>query len=123
VRLQAQSWLMAVQAGRIEEFEGGAVKGVGAYAVGLSKGRPFAVSRHCRHLRGDLASGSVNRDGCLVCPLHGSTYDVESGRMVRGPQGRFAKIPGLGRANKALTRVFPLRRGRVVERDGVLFVD
>ena len=50
--LLEQSWVMAEQAGRMEEFEGGAVKGVGPYAVGLSKGRPFAVSRHCRHLRG-----------------------------------------------------------------------
>jgi nitrite reductase/ring-hydroxylating ferredoxin subunit len=114
---------MAEQAGRIEEFEGGAVKGVGSHAVGLSKGRPFAVSRHCRHLRADLAAGTVNSDGCLVCPWHGSTYDVETGRMLRGPQGAYAKIPGLGWANKALTKVFPLRRGRVVERDGALFVD
>jgi nitrite reductase/ring-hydroxylating ferredoxin subunit len=114
---------MAEQAGRMEEFEGGAVKGVGPYAVGMSKGRPFAVSRHCRHLRADLAGGKVNEDGCLVCPWHGSTYDVETGRMLQGPQGVFGKIPGLGWANKALTKVLPLRRGHVVERDGALFVD
>ena len=65
----------------------------------------------------------MNEDGCLVCPWHGSTYDVETGRMLQGPQGVFAKIPGLGWANKALTKVLPLRRGHVVERDGALFVD
>jgi hypothetical protein len=38
--------------------------------------------------------------------------------MVRGPQGVFAKVPGLGTAFKALTRVLPLRRAEVVEHDG-----
>jgi nitrite reductase/ring-hydroxylating ferredoxin subunit len=57
-----------------------------------------------------------------VCPWHGARYDVETGRMVRGPQGVYAKVPGLGSANIALTRVFPLRRGEVVERDATVLV-
>ena len=57
-----------------------------------------------------------------VCPWHQAAYDVHSGRMVRGPQGVFAKVPGLGAAYKALTSVLPLRRGTVLERDGRLFV-
>ena len=51
-----------------------------------------------------------------------SAYDVRSGRMVRGPQGAFAKVPGLGAAYRALTKVLPLQRGEVVERDGRLVV-
>ena len=51
-----------------------------------------------------------------MCPWHGAKYDVKSGRMVLGPQGVFAKIPGAGAFFKALTKVFPLRRGLVVER-------
>ena len=31
-------------------------------------------------------------------------------------------FPGLGTVYKALTRVVPLGRGRVVERDGILYV-
>ena len=76
----------------------------------------------CRHLRADLAGGSIDDDGCLVCPWHGAKYDVGTGRMVRGPQGVFAKVPGLDAAYKLLTRVLPLRRGKVEERDGVLYV-
>jgi len=57
----------------------------------------------------------------LVCPWHASKYDVRTGRMVRGPQGVFAKIPGLGASFKALTRVLPLRRRKVEERDGELY--
>jgi nitrite reductase/ring-hydroxylating ferredoxin subunit len=91
--------------------------------VGDSGDELFAVTRRCRHLYADLADGSIDEQGCLVCPWHGSKYDVTTGRMVLGPQGIFAKIPGLGLALKALTRVLPLGRGRVVERDKTLFVE
>jgi len=83
----------------------------------------FAVSRRCRHLRADLAEGSIDADGCLVCPWHRSKYDVRTGRMTRGPQGVFAKIPGLDAANIALTRVWPLRRGNVTVDGNELQVD
>ena len=97
----------------------GTVVGVGKYAVG-NNGDYFAVSGSCRHLRADLAGGSIDPDGCLVCPWHGAKYDVRTGRMVRGPQGIFAKIPGLGASFKALTRVLPLKRGTVEQRGAVL---
>ena len=100
----------------------GTVTGVGPFAVGNAGGELFAVSRRCRHLGADLAEGSLDDEGHLVCPWHKSAYDVRTGRMVRGPQGAFAKVPGLGAAYRALTRVLPLRRGEVVERDGCLFV-
>lgn len=100
----------------------GTVTGVGPFAVGNAGGEVFAVSRRCRHLGADLAEGSLDDEGHLVCPWHKSAYDVRTGRMVRGPQGAFAKVPGLGAAYRALTRVLPLRRGEVVERDGCLFV-
>jgi len=90
--------------------------------VGNSGGELFAVSRRCRHFGADLAGGKVDEQGRLVCPWHQSAYDVHTGRMVRGPQGVFAKIPGLGAVFRGLTRVLPLRRGTVVERDGCLYV-
>jgi nitrite reductase/ring-hydroxylating ferredoxin subunit len=100
----------------------GSVKGSGVYAVG-NNGEYFAVSRRCRHLRADLADGSIDADGCLVCPWHRSKYDVRTGRMTRGPQGVFAKIPGLEAANIALTKVWPLRRGNVTVDGDELQVD
>ncbi len=112
-----------VEVGPTSELTPGTVKGAGRYAVGNSEGELFAVTRHCRHLYADLANGSIDDDGCLVCPWHGSKYDVRTGRMVSGPQGFYAKIPGLGTALKALTLVLPLGRGRVVERDNTLYVE
>ena len=99
----------------------GTVTGSGKYAVG-NNGDYFAVGRKCRHLRADLAGGSIDSDGCLVCPWHGAKYDVTTGRMVRGPQGIFARIPGLGATFKALTRVLPLQRGTVEKRGPDLYI-
>jgi nitrite reductase/ring-hydroxylating ferredoxin subunit len=100
----------------------GTVTGVGEYAVG-NNGDFFAVGRKCRHLRADLAGGSIDADGCLVCPWHGSKYDVSTGQMVSGPQGIFAKIPGLGASFKAMTRLIPLKRGTIQQRGADLHID
>lgn len=108
--------------GPASDIPPGSVTGSGRWAVGNASGEYFAVTRRCRHLYADLARGTVDAKGCLVCPWHGSRYDVKTGRMVRGPQGIFARIPGLGEAYKLFTRILPLGRGTVVERDGVLYV-
>ncbi len=104
------------------ELTPGEVRGAASYAVGNSEGDLFALGRRCRHLRADLANGSIDGDGCLVCPWHGAKYDVGSGVMTRGPQGVFARIPGLGTSFRLLTWVLPLRRGKVTERDGRVYV-
>jgi hypothetical protein len=43
--------------------------------------------------------------------------------MIRGPQGIYAKIPGLGAIFTALTKVLPLTRGTVEKRGADLYVD
>lgn len=108
---------------RTADVPHGTVTGYGRYAVGNNNGAYFAVSRRCRHLGADLANGSIDSHGCLVCPWHQSRYDVTTGRMVRGPQGVFAKIPGLGAGFVALTRVWPLRRGTITLVDDEFQVD
>ena len=115
--------MRATRVGSVDDLKPGTVTGAGRWAVGHSKGELFAVTRRCRHLYADLAQGSIDRNGCLVCPLHGGRYDVKTGRMIRGPQGVFARIPGLGSAFGALTRVLPLGRGKVVEKAGTLYVE
>ena len=110
------------EVGAAAELVPGVVRGAGHYAVGNANGELFAVTRRCRHLGADLANGSVDREGCLVCPWHGARYDVATGQMTRGPQGVFAKIPGSDAGYRLLTRVLPLGRGVVVEREGTVFV-
>jgi nitrite reductase/ring-hydroxylating ferredoxin subunit len=111
-----------LEVGAASELTPGKVTGAGPWAVGNSQGELFAVTRRCRHLYADLANGSIDSKGCLVCPWHGSRYDVKTGRMVRGPQGIFAKIPGLNPMFIALTKVLPLGRGNVETRDGNVYV-
>lgn len=108
--------------GTVSELPPRTVKGVGHYAVGNANGEFFAVTRRCRHFGADLAGGTIDENGCLVCPWHRSAYDVSTGRMVRGPQGVFAKVPGLGASFKLLTRVLPLGRAKIEERGGELYL-
>jgi nitrite reductase/ring-hydroxylating ferredoxin subunit len=51
-----------------------------------------AVSNHCTHQGAPLNRGTVRTSGSLVsvtCPLHGSTFSLGDGRVLRGP----ARIP------------------------------
>ncbi len=66
----------------------------GDLAVGISNGRPFAVSNRCRHLFASLGKGDVTDDGRLRCPSHSALYDVVSGKMLVGPQGVFKPLAG-----------------------------
>jgi nitrite reductase/ring-hydroxylating ferredoxin subunit len=111
-----------VEVGPAAELVAGVVRGAGRYAVGNVNGELFAVTRRCRHMGADLANGSIDHRGCLVCPWHGARYDVATGRMIRGPQGLFAKIPGSDAGYRLLTTVLPLGRGEVVQREGAVFV-
>lgn len=91
----------------------------GALAVGISAGKPFAVSNRCRHLFASLGNGRVSEDGCLECPWHAARYDVGSGKMVRGPQGAFKPLAGVVKATtgaKSLT-TFPVEL-----RDGAIWL-
>ena len=95
------------------------VRRIGGWAVGRSRGQDFAVSRRCQHQFADLSKGRVDADGCLVCPWHGSRYDVRDGRMVSGPRGLLwfhGPTPGYTAAFRAFGRVVRLRVGHVRRR-------
>jgi 3-phenylpropionate/trans-cinnamate dioxygenase ferredoxin component len=91
----------------------------GALAVGISAGKPFAVSNRCRHLFASLGKGRVTDDGCLECPWHAALYDIGSGEMMRGPQGAFKPLAG---AVKATTGARALKTFRVELRDGAIWL-
>lgn len=98
----------------------GTVGRAGPWAVAHRRGEVRAVSARCRHQLADLSQGSLDKDGCLVCPWHGSRYDLDSGEMVQGPRGflRYVgRTPGYTQLVLAYGRVLRLRR-RPVVRDG-----
>jgi nitrite reductase/ring-hydroxylating ferredoxin subunit len=97
----------------------GAVRGVGGWAVGNRDGRLFAVSRRCRHQFADLAEGTIDAEGCLVCPWHQSRYDVRTGEMVEGPKGFLGyhgPTPGYTQLVRAYGRWLRLRVARAIRR-------
>jgi nitrite reductase/ring-hydroxylating ferredoxin subunit len=85
-----------------------------------------AVSSRCRHQLADLSKGSVDASGCLVCPWHGSRYDVDTGAMMQGPRGFLfyvGKTPGYTQLIRAYGAVVKLRTRGVSRRDGAFIVD
>jgi len=98
----------------------GTVTRVGDWAVGnRGDDRYFAVSRRCRHQLADLSEGSIDAEGCLVCPWHGSRYDVRTGEMVEGPRGFLGyhgPTPGYTQLVELLGRIARLRVRRAVRR-------
>ena len=98
----------------------GTVRGAGEWAVGnRGDDRYFAVSRRCRHQLADLAKGTLDADGCLVCPWHQSRYDVRTGEMVEGPRGFLGyhgPTPGYTQLVQVLGKLARLRVRRAVRR-------
>ena len=43
-----------------------------------------AVDEFCPHEEATLANGAV-RDGCIACPMHGSRFDLTTGRPLEEP--------------------------------------
>ena len=105
----------------------GTVRRVGDWAVGnRGDDRYFAVSRLCRHQLADLSEGTIDTEGCLVCPWHQSRYDVRSGAMVSGPRGFLSYhglTPGYTQLVLGYGRWLRLRVGRVVRAAGRVRVE
>ena len=76
-----------------DELQAGAMRAVDVdgFRVLLSRsedGGVCAIANACTHVGGPLDEGE--RDGdVVICPWHGSRFDVCSGEVLRGP----AKVP------------------------------
>ena len=111
----------------VADLPSGAVRPAGEWAVVNRDGGYSAVSRRCRHQLADLADGSLDAEGCLVCPWHGSRYDVRTGEMVDGPRGFLlyrGPTPGYRALVKAFGATVKLRVRRALRRgDDVVVQD
>jgi nitrite reductase/ring-hydroxylating ferredoxin subunit/uncharacterized membrane protein len=60
------------------------VVGVGVLLSRTSDGEVCAISATCNHFSGPLEQGERD-DGTVVCPWHGSRFDLCSGGVIDGP--------------------------------------
>lgn len=111
----------------VENVPPGRAGRAGSWTVANRAGEFKAVSSRCRHQLADLSEGAVDRDGCLVCPWHGSRYDLDTGEMVSGPQGLLTyqgPTPGYsGFIKYTLGRLRLRRRPTRIEGDRVVVED
>jgi nitrite reductase/ring-hydroxylating ferredoxin subunit len=56
-------------------------KAVAVFNVG---GALFAIGAECTHVQGPLDEGTVTEHR-VECPWHGSVFDIETGKVLRGP--------------------------------------
>lgn len=52
--------------------------------VARQHGRIYALAQNCSHLGGPLSEGALE-EGSVVCPWHGSRFDLATGRALDGP--------------------------------------
>lgn len=48
-------------------------------------GEIHAIAAVCSHAGGPLEEGTLDADGCVTCPWHGSRFRVHDGTVERGP--------------------------------------
>jgi 3-phenylpropionate/trans-cinnamate dioxygenase ferredoxin subunit len=82
--------LALITVGPVEELPPGSVKIVvaGSVAVGVYNlgGRFCAIEDRCSHDDGPLAEGEHDPErGVVICPRHGSEFDICSGRPLSLP--------------------------------------
>lgn len=85
-RLRTRDWTpvlpaTSLQNGKPQRVE---IDGVGLVVCKTGDGEVSAFGEFCPHLAAPMADGWVDR-GRIVCPWHGSRFDVDSGEVLRGP--------------------------------------
>jgi 3-phenylpropionate/trans-cinnamate dioxygenase ferredoxin component len=62
----------------------------------------YALDKKCTHMGGDLSKGRLEGP-VIICPLHGSRFDITSGKCIQGP-----KI-GIIKLKTGDTKVYPVK--------------
>ncbi|MCS6774291.1 MAG: Rieske (2Fe-2S) protein [Anaerolineae bacterium] len=99
------------------------VEGISIVAARVD-GRPCAVLNKCPHVGLPLAGGK--REGnTIICPWHGSRFDLCSGENLDWVQGVAGiKLPAWSRQIIALgKKPAPVQSFPVIEEDGKLYVE
>ncbi len=85
-RLQALDWTPVLPVASLPDGKPHRVEvgGLGVVLCRTGDGQVAAFGELCPHLAAPMSDGWIDR-GHIVCPWHGSRFDVESGAVLRGP--------------------------------------
>jgi nitrite reductase/ring-hydroxylating ferredoxin subunit len=48
-------------------------------------GKFYAIDNRCTHMKGDLSKGTL-KGKIVTCPVHGSQFNVTTGKNIQGPK-------------------------------------
>ena len=89
--------------------------------IGRQDGSLFATEALCRHMRWPLAWGAKVEDGCIRCPLHQTTHQLDDGTMVEWAP--FPLFPPYGKLVGAMSKKKDLKIYEVREHEGMIQVN
>ena len=78
----------------------------------------FATEALCRHMRWPLAWGAKVEGGCVRCPLHQTTYNLDDGSVVEWSP--FPLLPAYGKLVGAMSKKKDLKIYQIREQDGMI---
>jgi 3-phenylpropionate/trans-cinnamate dioxygenase ferredoxin subunit len=84
-----------IDVAQVNEVPNGTMK---SYSVGGKQilvanidGKLYAINSVCTHAGGDLSKGKLEGK-TVTCPVHGSKFDVTTGKSVAGPKVGFLRL-------------------------------
>jgi nitrite reductase/ring-hydroxylating ferredoxin subunit len=84
--------MVFTKAGQADKLAKGAIIGVELsgkkIVISNLNGTFYAIGNKCTHMGCNLSRGKIEGEH-VICPCHGSTFDLKTGEVVRGP----AKTP------------------------------
>ena len=98
------------------------MKAFGTKMIMVTKheGEYYATDALCRHMRWPLAWGAKVQDGCVRCPLHQTTHELESGNLKEWSP--FPLFPPYGKLVGKLVKPKDLGTYELKIEDGNIFV-
>ena len=82
--------MVLIKAGQADKVTKGAMIGVELsgkkIVISNLDGTFYAIGSKCTHMGCDLSRGNIEGEH-VICPCHGSTFDLNTGQIVRGPAG------------------------------------
>ena len=72
-----------ISSGDLKQFN---LRGIEILVINL-KGQIFCLDARCTHAGAPLAEGEI-KDEILICPWHGSQFNISNGTLLKGPAAK-----------------------------------